>query len=251
MKARRKERKFSYTVMVVSDVPGDHIKKLHISGGIVGIGVGILFFLLVFVICFVVYHSVILSDYVSKNKELARQIIMLEDEKSQLEVANEELRALEVTNEELTNKVAVLSETVNKKVAQENTREEEQEQLHLPNGFPFNSAASIQNLTEVEAGEEKEIVFNVTKEVKVIASGSGTVSEVRQDADYGNAVTIDHGNGYKSVYRNSSNPVVEKGEEVTRGAILYLIGENDMQIGYSIMQDDTYINPMEMMKIDG
>ena len=71
------------------------------------------------------------------------------------------------------------------------------------------------------------------------------------DVDYGNVVSIDHGNGYISIYRNKGNAVVKAGNEVTRGAILYVVGEDNTEMGYSISKDDTYIDPMEMIEING
>ena len=71
------------------------------------------------------------------------------------------------------------------------------------------------------------------------------------DVDYGNVVSIDHGNGYISIYRNNGTPVVKAGNEITRGAILDVVGEDNAELGYSISKDDTYIEPMEMIEING
>ena len=45
--------------------------------------------------------------------------------------------------------------------------------------------------------------------------------------------------------------MVKEGDEVVRGAILYVIGEDNTELGYEIMYDDKYIDPMELINIDG
>ena len=99
--------------------------------------------------------------------------------------------------------------------------------------------------------DRKEVIFAASEGINVIASGTGTVLSVDVDVDYGNVVSIDHGNGYISIYRNKGNAVVKAGNEVTRGAILYVVGEDNTEMGYSISKDDTYIDPMEMIEING
>ena len=99
--------------------------------------------------------------------------------------------------------------------------------------------------------DRKEVIFAASEGINVIASGTGTVLSVDVDVDYGNVVSIDHGNGYISIYRNNGTPVVKAGNEITRGAILYVVGEDNAELGYSIIKDDTYIEPMEMIEING
>ena len=99
--------------------------------------------------------------------------------------------------------------------------------------------------------EKKEIIFTAAAGINVIASGAGTVTAVGADVDYGNVITIDHGNGYVSHYRNGGDAMVKIGAEVTRGSILFVVGEDNTDTGYSISKDDTYVDPMEMIEING
>ena len=62
---------------------------------------------------------------------------------------------------------------------------------------------------------------------------------------------VDHGNGYCSVYRNNGTALVKTGEELGKGYILFTIGEDNQKLGYQIIKDDAYIDPMTMIDING
>ena len=38
---------------------------------------------------------------------------------------------------------------------------------------------------------------------------------------------------------------------MVRGAILYVIGEDNTELGYQIMYNEKYIDPMDLINIDG
>ena len=71
------------------------------------------------------------------------------------------------------------------------------------------------------------------------------------DTEYGTKIVVDHGNGYCSVYRNNGTALVKTGEELGKGYILFTIGEDNQKLGYQIMKDDAYIDPMTMIDING
>lgn len=45
--------------------------------------------------------------------------------------------------------------------------------------------------------------------------------------------------------------MVKQGETVKQGATLFLIGEENNKLGYQMMRDNEYIDPMEMLTISG
>lgn len=257
MKLNMRKSKISYTVMIISDSAKKHRKELHIKAGAVGAATATMFLLLVILICYVVYSSITLSDSLERSRNQMEQIIQLKDENEKLEVEKSELEG----------KVSILSETVNQKVEVEQALAEKAEEEHLPKGFPLSGTAQLKTeetatdtddrededaTPELYANDErKEAIFNAAEGINVIASGSGTVISVDVDVNYGNVVSIDHGNGYISIYRNGGNPVVKVGNEVARGAILYVVGEDNMELGYSISEDGDYIDPLEMIEING
>lgn len=260
MELKRKKSKVSYTVMIISDSAKKHMKSIHLKAGVAGITAAFIFVLAVFLICYVVYSSITLSDSLERSKKQSEEIVRLKEENA----------VLQGEKDSLAGKVSILSETVNQKVEMEQALAAEQEEAHLPKGFPLSGSAQIKTEEEAvgaeDGGEEnqdteqedttdkaetKEIVFTAAAGINVIASGAGVVTDVSGDVGFGNAVSIDHGNGYVTTYRNGGNPMVKIGDEVARGAILYVIGEENTDMGYTIKQDDTYIDPMDMIEING
>ena len=85
----------------------------------------------------------------------------------------------------------------------------------------------------------------------VISTANGTVLAVNDDGMFGHNVWIDHGNGYVTIYRNSGDVKVKQGESVTKGTTLFIIKDAQSKLGYQIMQDGEYRNPMEILAISG
>lgn len=82
----------------------------------------------------------------------------------------------------------------------------------------------------------------------VYATGDGVVSEVRFDLfGYGNAVTIDHGFGYKTRYAHLKIAYVAEGMEVKRGEMIAETGNSGRSTGphlhYEVMYKGKFVNP--------
>ena len=84
-----------------------------------------------------------------------------------------------------------------------------------------------------------------------MATADGTVLAVNVDAEYEQNVWIDHGNGYVTVYRNSGEVKVKQGETVTQGTTLFIIEDADSKLGYQMLKDGVYINPVDVLAING
>ena len=67
----------------------------------------------------------------------------------------------------------------------------------------------------------------------------------------GYLVMIDHDNGYFSVYRNGAKPKVREGDVVTDTTELFSIEEGYEDLGYQIIENESYINPLDFMEIHG
>ena len=159
----------------------------------------------------------------------------------------DENEALSVENSTLSNKVTVLSETVSKKAATEDAISQETVENALPKGFPLSGSATMEEATE----GDPMLVFTAAAGVNVLTTGTGVVLSVDADTEYGTKIVVDHGNGYCSVYRNNGTALVKAGEELGKGYILFTIGEDNQKLGYQIMKDDAYIDPMSMIDING
>lgn len=233
----KRKRKYNYTLMLFVDSKEGRIRQMGISPAVIEsvavIGLVVLFALAI--LCAVRGNR--LEEMQNLNQSQTDRIQELEEE-------NTDLRAL---REELTDKVTILSDTINQKVEEEEAFEEAQAQAHMPVGFPMSSSASL----EEADSEEPMVKLNGTEGNSVIASADGTVVSITTDTSYLHCIKIDHGNGYVSIYRNDGDAMVKEGDEVVRGAILYVIGEENTELGYQITYDEKFMEPMELINIDG
>lgn len=247
MKINLQKSKVSYTIMVTSDCAGKGPKTYHIKAGWAGLTGSVLFILFTALICFVVYNSVIASGAVSRARAQQQKIEQLEEAYAQ---AAQEKEALE-------QQVSELNATLDAGVKETQLAEAAEEQKHIPRGFPLDAASAIkEDADEAQTGmvanqRRKEIVFSSGEGTNVVATAPGTVISIVPDEDFGNLISIDHGNGYISMYRNSGNAVVKETNEVDAGAVLYIIGEDNPETGYSIRKDDVYVDPMDLLDMKG
>ncbi len=232
-----KRRKKNYTLMLFVDSKDGRIRQM-------GIGPTLIESMAVLIVTVIIILSVICY----RDKE---SIAILEAEnaaqKAEIEKMTEENADLVSLREELSDKVTILSDTINQKVEEEEAMEEMRAQAHMPVGFPMSSSASLE---EVD-GEDPMVKLNGSAGSSIIASADGTVVSITTDSGYLHCIKIDHGNGYQSIYRNDGDAMIKEGDEVVRGAILYVIGEDNTVLGYQIMYDEKYIDPMELISIDG
>lgn len=245
MGGKRHKRKVGYTIMIVSDSVEKNQKKIHINTGILSV---VAFILLVVVICYAEYTTILMHGATERSESYAVQIAKLQKENNQLA---QEKEALE-------KQVANLNQNLNQKEAQVQMQEETLQAVaeaeNMPKGFPVNGAAQIKEDGD-ESGmqpieERKEVIFIAA--ANIAATGSGTVVGVLPAKDNEPAeVSIDHGNGYVSTYRNLGEPKIEAGSMLEQGTVLFEVGENNAELGYSISKDGNYLDPMEIIEIKG
>lgn len=234
-----KKKRRKYAVMLAKEHEDGHITTHHIGPALVefiSIVLGLVF--LVFV-CLLIYDSIVVKDL---RTQLVNQIVINNELTDQNEF-------LSVENDTLTSKVAVLSETVSKKAATESAINTEETENAIPKGFPLSGGTST--MTSETDGDNPIIKFSASTGINIVSAGTGTVIAVEDDIDYGNRIIIDHGNGYKSVYRNSGKVLVKVGDSIGKGYILFAIDDSNTDIGYQIMLNDEYIDPMDVIEING
>lgn len=147
----------------------------------------------------------------------------------------------------LNNTVKILSETVNTKTANEAELTETLEAQWVPSDFPLTGGASFEEIFE----PEPMCVFDAAEGVMVVATAAGYIVDIYEDEEFGNAVVIDHDNGYKTIYKNEGDPMVKIGDSVSQGTTLYLVGDDNDKLGYQVTKDDVLINPLEVLEISG
>lgn len=81
----------------------------------------------------------------------------------------------------------------------------------------------------------------------VRATGSGTVLSAGWNGSFGQAVMVDHGYGYKTLYGHMSRILVRPGDKVERGDTLGLVGSTGRSTGphvhYTVFQSGAAVDP--------
>ena len=82
----------------------------------------------------------------------------------------------------------------------------------------------------------------------IYAARSGRVTVATYGGTYGNYVTINHGDGYSSLYAHMTRYVVHKGDTVKRGQLIGYMGSTGRSTGphlhFSILYNGSSVNPM-------
>lgn len=85
----------------------------------------------------------------------------------------------------------------------------------------------------------------------VLATATGIIVKSGWAGDYGNAVEIDHGRGYRTVYGHLEAVLVHEGQKVRRGDRVGLVGSTGRSTGphlhYEVRQGDRLLNPLEFI----
>lgn len=85
----------------------------------------------------------------------------------------------------------------------------------------------------------------------IVAAASGTVTVSAYSESAGNYVTIDHGNGFHSVYMHASALYVSAGQRVSAGQQIAAVGSTGYSTGphlhFGIMKNGSYVNPMNYL----
>ena len=234
------KKKVKYNILLVPESDEGNVKKISVSGNrAISICVGTLILLIVLLIycCYLTISIVKANESVNEFRK-------------QIETLSEENKTLSADNGELQSKVSILSDTINDKVQQEEEREAEIARSYVPTGFPLKGTASY-NEENTDIDGEPAALFQAGIGTSVIATANGKISSIAGDVNVGYIIMIDHGNGYYSIYRNGSKPLVSEGDEVTASTELYNIDAGHEELGYQIIENNVYVDPMSLIEIYG
>lgn len=92
------------------------------------------------------------------------------------------------------------------------------------------------------------IDFTAPRGVDVYATADGVVESVTREIwGYGQHIIINHGNGYKTLYGHLSKFKVKRGQKVTRGQLIGLVGSTGKSTGphlhYEVHRNGEKLNP--------
>lgn len=241
---KKRGRKYNYTLMLFTDSREGNVRQLQIDSVVVEVVAALLVIIMIALAAVCVGRGEALAALREMSAGQAQRIQTLEQENGELITKVQELT---VKEKELTQKVVVLSDTINRKVDEEEAEAAREAKACMPIGFPMTSSAVVE---QVET-EEPMVKLTGTEPGNVVAAGAGVVESVTTDSRYLHCVRIDHGNGYISIYRNDGDVMVKEGVEIVRGSILYVIGEDNTELGYQILYEKEYVDPMELLNING
>ena len=248
MEPKKHKRKLNHVVIVTSDAVDAGVKQFRFSPWVVRVIIGVLCVIIGVLLGYVSYEKQIWESATQKISEYHAEIETLETALVQQEadaVAQQE--ALQTEIAELTTKMEIMSETINQKVVTEEEMTAKLEALSTPTLLPLSGSASI----EEQTGENPMCIFTASKGALVVSTAEGTVFTLVEDAEYGYNLTIDHGNGYQTVYRNKGEALVKVGDTVKQNQTLFIIGEENTTLGYQMLKDGVYVNPTDIMEISG
>lgn len=82
----------------------------------------------------------------------------------------------------------------------------------------------------------------------VVAPADGRVVRVVRDRALGRSITVDHGNGIETVYGHLDKTLVKRGQQVTRGQEIGLLGSTGKRstgphLHYAVKVDGKFVNP--------
>lgn len=97
------------------------------------------------------------------------------------------------------------------------------------------------------------IDFRGRKGDPVLATADGKVTFAGNNGGFGKFIKVDHGNGYTTSFAHLDNYHVKKGDYVTRGQTIGLVGNSGRSTGshlhYEIAYKGKSVNPSKFMKV--
>jgi murein DD-endopeptidase MepM/ murein hydrolase activator NlpD len=87
---------------------------------------------------------------------------------------------------------------------------------------------------------------------EVVAAAAGVVVWSGSRWGFGNAVEINHGNGYSTLYAHNKKNLVKVGETVKKGQVLALLGStgrsNGPHVHFEVRRNGKAVNPMKFVR---
>ena len=109
-----------------------------------------------------------------------------------------------------------------------------------------------QDLLEGADGEHPGLDIAVPSHSYIRAAGAGSVADTGDDPVYGRFVTVDHGDGYLTLYAHASEILVEAGQRVRRNEVIALTGNTGRStaphLHFEIRLNGDTVDPMTMVE---
>lgn len=97
--------------------------------------------------------------------------------------------------------------------------------------------------------DHEGIDYSVAEGTAIFATADGVISEIKtRGSNNGLSITIDHGNGYKTIYAYLSRTYGQVGAKVNRGDVIAFSGNSGLSyaphLHYEIRKDGKAVNPL-------
>ena len=266
LKDSKHRKKIRRQMIVASDDVNERIKPVRIHKGLIYMGTLLLCTVLGVSAGYFANEAGIIKRYTDGINIRNERIASLESEVNRLNGI--------ISSKE--SDIQMLSQTVNAKSDELEQLNGKLESMYIPTGFPLSGSATM---TSTFDGDIPVIIFTGSEGDYCKATASGTVIEIRtnpkseddgsiaeyyvagestdgsdkevKDLGYYTVITIDHGNGYLTIYMNDGDPMVSEGDTVSAGNTLYNLKSGNTSLGYKMIYEGNYINPDEVMIISG
>lgn len=237
MSKNRHKRKVRHILIYTTDAVDADMKQVRIHPWVLAGVTLIVCCVLGAVIGYAVYEGELWGRIREHDASQNAALIAAQDEKDALQEKIDEQDA----------KIEMLSITIQDQTQQIADLQAQIAEQSVPTDYPLTGSASMTVITDGDPMVE----FTATEGSTVVAAGKGVVTAVEEDEVYGSRVVIDHGNGYVSIYRNKGESQVKAGDEVASGTTLFMVTEDNRQLGYQIKEKDVYIDPTTIIAIKG
>lgn len=237
MSKNRHKRKVRHILIYTTDAVDADTKQVRIHPWVLAGVTLIVCCVLGAVIGYAVYEGELWGRIREHDASQNAALIAAQDEKDALQEKIDEQDA----------KIEMLSITIQDQTQQIADLQAQIAEQSVPTDYPLTGSASMTVITDGDPMVE----FTATEGSTVVAAGKGVVTAVEEDEVYGSRVVIDHGNGYVSIYRNKGESQVKAGDEVASGTTLFMVTEDNRQLGYQIKENDVYIDPTTIIAIKG
>jgi murein DD-endopeptidase MepM/ murein hydrolase activator NlpD len=93
------------------------------------------------------------------------------------------------------------------------------------------------------------IDFHARTGTPVVSTADGMVTMAKKKGNFGLAIEVNHGNGFKTRYAHLSKMLVKRGQRVRRGDIIGLVGNTGLSTGshlhYEVIFRKAHRNPLQ------
>lgn len=243
MQTNKHKRRMNHVVIVTSDAVDAKVKQFRIRPWILQTIILILCIVIGALIGYLNYEQEAWSAMSRQNTSLQETVDGLKAENEMLSSQKLEVEARVV---DLNEQINVLNETIADKTESEDDLMAELERQSIPGEFPLRGMVKME-----ETEDDTMCVFSTTEGTTVVATAQGTVTAVNDDVEYGHSIWVDHGNGYITIYKNKGKVTVTEGDVVVQGSTLFVVDDEKLKLVYQMKKDGEYINPMDMLTING